>query len=50
MNKNGLVLEYVSDRLRNDFNIVRLAVRENPEALKFASKKLQNDEEIMKLL
>lgn len=45
--KNGLVLAYVSDELKNNKNFVSRAVKQNGLALQFASRKLKNDEDIV---
>jgi hypothetical protein len=35
VSKDGLMLQYVNDRFRNDFDVVEAAVRQNPEAIFF---------------
>ncbi len=49
---NGEALEYVSDRLKNDKEVVLTALRENPKntnIINFASPAMKQDEEIRKL-
>lgn len=43
--KNGLALQFASDRLRNDKETVMIAVKKNGLALQFASEGLRNDKE-----
>ena len=45
--KNGLALEYASDRLRDDFDTVMLAVKKNGLSLEFASYTLKRNEKII---
>ena len=45
--KNGLALQYASDRLRNNYEVVMLAVKKNGLALEFASEELKNNSEII---
>jgi hypothetical protein len=47
--KNGLALEFTSDRLRDDPEIVKIAVEKNGEALEYASDRLRDDLELRKL-
>ena len=49
MNKNGLALKFASYELKDDEEIVKLAVAQNGLALRFASYDLRADEEIVKL-
>ncbi len=46
VSKNGLALEFASDRLRDDYETVMTAVSKNGLALGFASKRLQGNREI----
>ena len=46
--KDGLFLQYVVEELKDDEDVVLAAVRQNGEALPFASPRLQADPEIMK--
>jgi hypothetical protein len=41
LKKNGLALEFCSNKIRNDLDLVRVAVNQNPEALRWASGRLQ---------
>ena len=41
LKKNGLALEFCSKKIRNDADSVRVAVNQNPEALRWASDRLQ---------
>lgn len=45
--KNGLALQFASERLRNNYEIVILAVKKNGLALQFASEELKNNGEIV---
>jgi hypothetical protein len=45
--KNGLALEFASERLRNDYDIVLCAVKKNGLALEFASDELKHNEQIV---
>ena len=45
--KNGLALQYASERLRNNYEIVMIAVKKNGLALQFASEELKNNDEIV---
>ena len=48
--KNGLSLKYASDELKNNFEIVKIAVQKNRGlALEYASDELKNNFEIVKL-
>lgn len=38
---DGYILAYVSENLQDDEELVALAIRSNPSALRFASKRLQ---------
>lgn len=42
LQNNGLILEYLSETLKNNPQVVLTAVQNNGLALKFASKQLQN--------
>jgi len=42
LDKDGMLLEYASESLRNDFEIVITAVTQNKEAKKFITKKLSD--------
>ena len=44
--KNGLVLQYASERLRNDYETVMTAVKSNGLSLEFASDTLKSNREI----
>jgi hypothetical protein len=46
---NGNSLQYASNKLRNDKEIVEFAVSQSGSVLKYASSKLQNDKEIIEL-
>ena len=48
--QNGYALQYVSDRLRDDPEIVKIAVRQYGEALKYVSDRLRNNIELRKLI
>lgn len=39
--RDGMMLESVSDRFRDDLDIVTTAIKQNPEAIQFASLRLQ---------
>jgi hypothetical protein len=43
----GSSLEYASDRLKNDKEVVMKAILNNPSFIEYASEELQNDMEIM---
>jgi hypothetical protein len=43
--RDGLNLEFISDELKNDREIVLAAVKQNPEALRCADISLQDDPE-----
>ncbi len=45
--KNGLALEYASERLRDDYETVMIAVKKEGLSLKFASSILQHNKEIV---
>jgi hypothetical protein len=45
--RNGLALQYASERLRNNYEIVMIAVKKNGLALQFASEELKNNGEIV---
>jgi len=45
----GQALQFASDRLKNDFDTVKLAVSNTGEALEFASPELKNNFDIVKL-
>ena len=47
VNNNGMLLEYASDRLKNDKDVVLKAVRNFGKALEFASLKLRDDEDVV---
>lgn len=49
LSKNGLALKYISKELKNDKNMVLLAVKSNGNALKYASEELQKDPEIINI-
>lgn len=40
-------LQYASDKLKDDIDVVRAAVKENPEALQFASERIQNNPSLL---
>ena len=42
----GWVIEFASDRLRDDKDVVLTAVRQSKLLIKFASKRLKDDKEI----
>lgn len=44
---NGIALQYVADKLKDDRDVVITAVQENGGALKFASPRLKNNKEIV---
>ena len=44
--QNGLALEYASDELKCDREIVLAAVKQTSHALEYASEELKNDPEI----
>jgi hypothetical protein len=46
---DGLVLQYLSDALRNNPEIVKIAVEQNGLALEFASDNLKDDQDIVKI-
>ena len=46
--KNGMALQYASEKLRKRENIVLAAVRQNGMALEYASKKKKDDERIVR--
>ena len=48
LNYNTTALQFASERLKNNFDIVKTAVQMNPEVLQFASKELRNNEDIVK--
>lgn len=48
LRQNGMLLEYVSPRLKNDKIVVLRAIEQNPEAFQFASGDLQNNIDIRK--
>lgn len=50
LRKNGMLLEYLSDTLKADKDIVSVAVLQNPRAIQFASDNLKNDKNILKLV
>jgi hypothetical protein len=45
--RDGLQLQFASERLRDDYNIVLTAVKQNGLALEFASGRLQNNRDIV---
>lgn len=45
---NGILLKYVSEELRNNIEIVKLAISQNVFALEFASEELRNNIEVIK--
>jgi hypothetical protein len=45
--KKGLALEFASDELKNNKDIVLTAMMQNGEALKFASPALQSDRDVV---
>ena len=48
MKKNGFLLEYTSDELKNDREVVIAAIsNSNGQALKYASEQLKNDREVI---
>ena len=49
VNSSGLSLEFVSDNLKSDREVVTAAVSEWGMALEFASKELRSDEELARL-
>ena len=44
---NGNALEYASDELKNDYNIVMKALSNNGNALQYASDEIRNDRNIV---
>lgn len=44
---DGLALQYLSSKLRNDLDVVTAAIMENPHALAYASKEQRNNPEIV---
>ena len=46
--KKGAVLEYASENLRNDRELVMKTVQQNGFALEYASEELRNDRKIVK--
>lgn len=46
--KNGLALEFASERLKNDFDIALCAVKKNGLALEFVSDELRRNEQIIR--
>lgn len=49
VSKNGIYLEYAVEELKKDKDVVFAAVRSNPDAIRFVSKKFLNDEELFKI-
>ena len=47
LKKNGLILEYASNELKGDIDIVSTAISQNGMALKHASDELQNNKDIV---
>ena len=47
--QNGFALQYVSNRLQDDPEIVKIALEENGWALQYASDRLQDDIGLRKL-
>lgn len=47
MNKNGLELQYVSDELKDNYDIVYTAVCNKGKSLKYASDKLKQNKQII---
>lgn len=47
LSKNGLLLENMSSKLKEDKEVVLVAVRNNPRSFKFASEKLKADPEVV---
>jgi hypothetical protein len=48
--QNGYALEYASDELKKEREIVLTAMRSDRDALQFASKELQNDCKIVQIV
>jgi len=44
---NGHLLQYASDKLKNDFDVVLCAIKQNPHALMYASEKFLNNYDIV---
>ena len=49
MKQHGLALQYASEQLRGDREVVLAAVKQKGRALCFASEQLQNDPELVRL-
>ena len=48
LSKDGHMLWKMSDELTNDIDVVRIAIKSDPDAIKFASERIKNDKEFMK--
>jgi hypothetical protein len=48
VNRDGLSLFYVSDRLKDDIDVVSLALKDNAEAVLYASVNLQNNINVLR--
>jgi hypothetical protein len=46
ISNNGLALEFASEKLKNNFNIVSTAVNKNGESIQFASPELKENVDI----
>ena len=44
---DGLVLQHLTDQLKDEFSIVLSAIKNNPESIIYASTRMQNDPEIL---
>ena len=49
LRKNGLALKYASKEIKNDKEMVLLAVKSNGNALEYASEELQKDQQIINI-
>ena len=47
MNQEGALIEFASDELRDDKEVILEAIHNNPEALEFASDRLKADREVV---
>lgn len=50
VNKNGHLLWKASDRLIDDIDVVSAAIKNNPDAIRFASKRLKESQELQTIL
>ena len=50
VSKNGPALEYVSKRLKMNMMIVETAIKQNPNALPYASPDVRNDPAIVRMV